>query len=269
MACTAQPKPREGTVFHWPGDDLTYRNIDHATCVKRVEAIRNYHLNHPKEDYCDIAYNLVACPHGEIIVGRGADKRSGANGNLDVNTRYGSVLFLIGQKEHPTDAQYIAAVKAAEQLGGSARKAHSEVRPGGTACPGDVIRYWIQAGCPTIEVSEKPVAPKPVAPKPVAPTPRPPKRKPVDVIAEEVIKGHWGNGDTRVQRLKASGYDPKAVQAAVNALLKKPGSSKTAYQVAQEVIQGKWGVGSQRRKRLRAAGYNWQEIQNVVNRLLK
>ncbi len=38
-------------------------------------------------------------------------------------------------------------------------------------------------------------------------------------IAEEVIRGDWGNGDERKLRLKAAGYDPKAVQAEVNRIL--------------------------------------------------
>ena len=38
-------------------------------------------------------------------------------------------------------------------------------------------------------------------------------------LAEEVIRGDWGNGDERKLRLKAAGYDPKAVQAEVNRIL--------------------------------------------------
>ena len=45
-------------------------------------------------------------------------------------------------------------------------------------------------------------------------------KKSVDVIAQEVIDGKWGNGDERVAKLKAAGYDPDAVQKKVNELLK-------------------------------------------------
>lgn len=38
-------------------------------------------------------------------------------------------------------------------------------------------------------------------------------------IAFQVIAGQWGNGDDRVNRLRAAGYDPNAVQAEVNRLL--------------------------------------------------
>lgn len=58
--------------------------------------------------------------------------------------------------------------------------------------------------------------------KPAAPAPA---RKSEDTIAAEVIAGKWGNGQDRVNRLRAAGYDPAKVQAKVNAKL---GASKPA-----------------------------------------
>ena len=46
-----------------------------------------------------------------------------------------------------------------------------------------------------------------------------PGLKSLDEIAREVIRGNWGNGQERVRRLSAAGYDPAAVQARVNTLL--------------------------------------------------
>lgn len=46
-----------------------------------------------------------------------------------------------------------------------------------------------------------------------------PAKKSIDEIAREVIRGDWGNGADRKNRLTAAGYDYKAVQARVNALL--------------------------------------------------
>lgn len=43
--------------------------------------------------------------------------------------------------------------------------------------------------------------------------------KSIEEIAREVISGKWGNGNERINRLKAAGYDPFAVQAAVNKLI--------------------------------------------------
>lgn len=38
-------------------------------------------------------------------------------------------------------------------------------------------------------------------------------------LAQEVIAGKWGNGETRKKRLEAAGYDYSTVQSAVNAIL--------------------------------------------------
>ena len=45
-------------------------------------------------------------------------------------------------------------------------------------------------------------------------------RKSVDEVAKEVIKGLWGNGQERINKLNAAGYNAADVQAKVNALLK-------------------------------------------------
>lgn len=45
-------------------------------------------------------------------------------------------------------------------------------------------------------------------------------KKSVDEIARECISGKWGNGKDRTEALKASGYDPVAVQKKVNELLR-------------------------------------------------
>lgn len=47
-----------------------------------------------------------------------------------------------------------------------------------------------------------------------------PTKKSTTEVAKEVIKGLWGNGATRTNKLKAAGYDPVKVQQEVNKLLK-------------------------------------------------
>ena len=100
-----------------------------------------------------------------------------------------------------------------------------------------------------------------------------PTRKSVDVIAQEVINGKWGNGDDRKSRLTAAGYDYNAVQAKVNEQLGqklKPAApvKKSNGVIAQEVINGKWGNGNDRINRLKAAGYDPTAIQALVNQKL-
>lgn len=92
--------------------------------------------------------------------------------------------------------------------------------------------------------------------------PAPTPTKSIDEIAKEVIDGKWGNGEERVERLKAAGYDPEAIQKRVNELL------KTIDQLAQEVIDGKWGSGDERKKRLTEAGYDYAAVQKRVNEIL-
>lgn len=119
--------------------------------------------------------------------------------------------------------------------------------------------------------SSAPAAPKPS--KPAKPAKKPAKKS-VNTIAQEVIKGAWGNGDDRRRRLEAAGYNYAEVQKAVNAKLgvksntptRRPGPSLD--DVARAVIRGDYGNGEERRRRLTAAGYNYNAVQARVNQLL-
>lgn len=82
-------------------------------------------------------------------------------------------------------------------------------------------------------------------------------------IAKEVIAGQWGNGQTRIDRLKAAGYDPTTIQQLVNTKLGV--TTKTNKQIADEVLAGKWGNGTDRKTKLTAAGYDYNAIQAIVN----
>ena len=115
--------------------------------------------------------------------------------------------------------------------------------------------------------------------RPVA-TARPtstPAKKTVDELAKEVIRGDWGNGQERKDKLAAAGYNYDEVQDRVNAILNgtattaTPLSStkKSVEEIAKEVIRGNWGNGQERKDKLAAAGYNYDEVQAKVNELLK
>ena len=52
------------------------------------------------------------------------------------------------------------------------------------------------------------------------PETKPSALKPLDEIAREVIRGNWGNGQARRERLAAAGYDYATVQGRVNEMLK-------------------------------------------------
>ena len=113
-----------------------------------------------------------------------------------------------------------------------------------------------------------------------SPAPRPTKS--VDEVAKAVIRGDYGNGSDRKNRLEAEGYNYSVIQAKVNELLGSSSKPKPAPQpapapkpaksiddIAREVIRGSWGNGKDRKSRLEAAGYNYREVQNRVNQLLR
>lgn len=139
MACADQTAKRIGTAHHWPGDPIKHLPRSHAQHLASVASYRIYHKNN---GYCDLAYNDVVCPCGIIIPGRGLSKRSGANGTALLNTQYAALLWLLGKGEAGT-AKQIAAAEAWCRKTGGVKKAHGEIRPGGTACPGPWVTSWV------------------------------------------------------------------------------------------------------------------------------
>jgi surface antigen len=108
--------------------------------------------------------------------------------------------------------------------------------------------------------------------KVVAPTPTPSAKKSVVEVAKEVIRGEWGNGDERYNRLTNAGYNYNEVQAKVNELLNSnkptpaPTPSVDILDLVRKTIRGDFGNGEARRK---ALGSNYDEVQRQVNLNLK
>ena len=94
----------------------------------------------------------------------------------------------------------------------------------------------------------------------------------LDAIAYQVLAGQWGNGQERIDRLTAAGYDAGAVQEAVNNIVYlnhlRSIATPEYMDVARQVRAGQWGNGSERKARLEAAGYNYNDIQGIVANLL-
>lgn len=150
--CSHQdPDTRRGTAVHWPGTterlvrDLLARG--HGACLTYVAGVEHQHLNDPEYPYCAIEYSYVACPHGHLITGRGKYVRTGANGTTEANVSHGAVLVLVGITEEATPAQLHAVRAAGAVIAPQAPRAY---RPHSafvaTACPGDKLRGWIDAG---------------------------------------------------------------------------------------------------------------------------
>ena len=91
-------------------------------------------------------------------------------------------------------------------------------------------------------------------------------KKSVDVVADEVIAGKWGNGTDRKTNLENAGYNYQEVQNKVNEKLGVSTSNKKSNEtIADEVIKGLWGNGQERKDRLTKAGYDYNAIQKIVN----
>lgn len=139
-----------------------------------------------------------------------------------------------------------------------------------TGCPGPYMdRNWDRYFDLMMDIYNQIKAgrPMPKVENPKRSTPQPAKLS-SNQVALEVIRGVWGNGQDRVNRLRASGYNPEEIQKLVNQLKKGPGR-KSVDQVASEVIKGMWGNGSDRYYRLKKSGYDPDAVQRRVNQLLQ
>lgn len=139
----------EGAVIHWPGTGSTSVIHSKAAVASALRGWQDYHMD--TRGWSDIAYQVAVDQAGRAWTLRGLRTQSGANGNNDLNERYGAILLVLVTGEQPS-----AALKATTRAviadfrklypRGTAIRPHSAVRPGGTDCPGPAARAAIARG---------------------------------------------------------------------------------------------------------------------------
>ncbi|MEU6714855.1 peptidoglycan recognition family protein [Nonomuraea sp. NPDC046802] len=143
-----------GVKIHYTGgrvqDDLP-ESGNHDHCAELVRAIQRMHMSGGRgETYIDLGYNMVACPHREIFMGRGPHVLPAANG-AGLNSGHYAVLALIGSSgfTEPNDDLLNGLVDAIEYLrehgdAGHEVKGHRDGYD--TSCPGDPLYRWVHQG---------------------------------------------------------------------------------------------------------------------------
>ncbi len=95
-------------------------------------------------------------------------------------------------------------------------------------------------------------------------------KKTEDEIVEEIMKGLWGNGEERKEKIQNAGYEYNSIQQKVNEVIRQNSNRKSNEEIAKEIItKNNWGVGQERINKLKNAGYDPKIIQDLVNKMMK
>lgn len=147
-----QPHNPDGVKIHYLGTKVK-RPAAHSGCRAMWTQIRNSHLANKKENYSDVAYSLAVCnAHGTVMEGRGAGKRTGANGNSELNYADYAIVVLIGDEgdTRPTPQCIVGIREAIHYLRTHKRPCGKRIqghRDGiATSCPGGPLYDLVGSG---------------------------------------------------------------------------------------------------------------------------
>lgn len=137
----------DGIALHWPATPNPIASVGAAKAALR--GWQDYHMD--GHGWSDIAYQEAVDQAGNVYQLRGLRDRSAANGDEDLNSRYGALLLLVAFGETPSPAM---VKKVRERIArhrtifpGSRRiVGHGQIRPGGTACPGPHVQRLLDEG---------------------------------------------------------------------------------------------------------------------------
>lgn len=149
------PAQVEGAVIHWPGTTSSTPILSKDAVASALRNWQAYHMD--VRGWSDIAYQVAVDQAGRAWTLRGLRTQSGANGDTDVNERYGAILLVLVQGEQPTAAMKATARGVVADFRrifprGVEVKGHRDVRPGGTPghpstdCPGPAAYAALQRG---------------------------------------------------------------------------------------------------------------------------
>lgn len=136
-----------GLAVHWPAMSSPRRGV--AVVSKGLRGWQAYHMD--DKGWRDIAYQVAVDQDGNRYILRGLDGQSGANGDEDVNRRYGAVLVVLAPGERPTDAMLAElrnVVRDHRRLFPRSHLVvgHVDIRPEPTECPGTIMLSLIEDG---------------------------------------------------------------------------------------------------------------------------
>lgn len=146
------PDQVEGIALHWPGTTTRYHTPEGVKA-----ALRSWQRQHMDTDQLapggasDIAYQIAIDNRGNTYQLRGLRHRSGANGDQDVNQRFGAFLLVLAEDEQPTQAlidtvrNRVARFRHIFPLGLQV-VGHQDIRHDPTACPGAAVERLLKAG---------------------------------------------------------------------------------------------------------------------------
>lgn len=148
------PATRTGVRWHWAGggtglpDDpatAAYDPEDHARCLAQVKAWEEFHIR--DRGWKAIGYNLLVCPHGRVIEGRGVDVYGAHSGSTAGNTTTYGVQFMLGTGERADATMLDRATRLERDLWAHSGKTltssgHRDDPQASTECPGDQIHTW-------------------------------------------------------------------------------------------------------------------------------
>ena len=163
----------EGAALHWPGMAKPINATGDAGKARVASALRgwqNYHMD--TRGWSDIAYMIAIDQAGRAWTLRGLNIRSGANGDADVNRRFGAFLLVLAPGEQPSAAMIATTKGVIADFRKRFPKArlkpygHQDVRPRNsdgdktTDCPGPIAEKAITDGKFTPSITPTDAPPK-------------------------------------------------------------------------------------------------------------